>query len=109
MLVEESERDPSEPVILPIEDALDLHAFAPRDVASVVREYLEQAARQGFSEVRLIHGRGKGVQRALVKRLLQDHPLVVGYVDAPPERGGWGATVVTLRRHQEEPAGPAPA
>jgi len=85
-----------EPVRIPIEDALDLHAFAPKDVASVVDDYLREAQRAGFREVRLIHGRGTGTQRAIVRALLARHPLVGGFADAPPERGGWGATVVTL-------------
>lgn len=89
---------PDEPVPVPIEDALDLHAFAPRDIASVVSEYLEAAHARGFAEVRLIHGRGTGTQRAIVQALLARHPLVAGYADAPPERGGWGATVVRLVR-----------
>ena len=93
-----------EPVRLPIEDALDLHAFRPRDVASVVTEYLEEAAQRGFAEVRLIHGRGIGVQRAIVQALLGRHPLVERFFDAPPERGGWGATVVILRRTAARPA-----
>jgi len=89
--------DDSEPVHLPIEDALDLHAFAPKDVRPVVEEYLKEAAARGFREVRLIHGRGIGVQRASVQALLVGHPLVLRFFDAPPERGGWGATVVVLR------------
>ena len=89
--------DPDEPVSLPIEDSLDLHAFAPKDVRPVVEEYLKEAAARGFSEVRLIHGRGTGLQRAGVQRLLAGHPLVARFFDAPPERGGWGATVVVLR------------
>lgn len=93
-----AESDESDPVILPIEDSLDLHSFAPRDVPSVVEEYLRQAAARGFSEVRLIHGKGKGVQRAVVQKLLDGHPLVGRYFDGPPERGGWGATVVVLKR-----------
>jgi DNA-nicking Smr family endonuclease len=87
----------SEPVRVPIEDALDLHAFAPRDVRAVVDDYLRAAAERGFTEVRLIHGRGRGVQRAGVQALLTRHPLVVSFADAPPERGGWGATIVRLR------------
>ena len=87
----------SEPVDLPIEDSLDLHAFAPKDVRPVVEEYLKEAAARGFREVRLIHGRGIGVQRASVQSLLAGHPLVLRFFDAPPERGGWGATVVVLR------------
>jgi DNA-nicking Smr family endonuclease len=97
----EDEEDGPEPVVIPIEDALDLHAFAPRDVASVVEAYLEAAAQRGFAEVRLIHGRGRGVQRALVQSLLARHPLVAAFADAPAERGGWGATVVRLRQEQE--------
>jgi DNA-nicking Smr family endonuclease len=85
-------------VRVPIEDALDLHAFTPRDIPSVVDEYLREAHARGFAEVRLIHGRGIGVQRAIVQSLLAAHPLVAGYADAPGERGGWGATVVRLRR-----------
>jgi DNA-nicking Smr family endonuclease len=90
--------DEPDPVILPIEDALDLHAFAPRDVPSVVDEYLQEAAARGFGEVRLIHGKGKGVQRAVVQALLASHPLVLRFFDAPGDRGGWGATVAVLRR-----------
>ena len=89
--------DEPDPVNLPIEDSLDLHAFAPRDVRPVVEEYLKEAASRGFREVRLIHGRGIGVQRASVQGLLAGHPLVERFFDAPPERGGWGATVVVLK------------
>lgn len=89
--------DEPEPVRLPIEDSLDLHAFTPRDVRPVVDEYLREAAARGFREVRLIHGRGIGVQRASVQALLAGHPLVLRFFDAPPERGGWGATVVVLK------------
>jgi dsDNA-specific endonuclease/ATPase MutS2 len=86
----------NEPVHVPIEDALDLHAFAPRDVPSVVDEYLREAYARGFSEVRLIHGRGVGVQRRIVQSVLGKHPLVARYADAPAERGGPGATLVWL-------------
>jgi dsDNA-specific endonuclease/ATPase MutS2 len=86
-----------EPVRIPIEDALDLHAFAPADVRSVVDDYLHEASARGFREVRLIHGRGTGAQRASVQALLARHPLVEDYADAPPERGGWGATIARLR------------
>jgi DNA-nicking Smr family endonuclease len=89
--------DEPEPVSLPIEDSLDLHPFAPRDVRPVVEEYLKEAAARGFREVRLIHGRGIGLQRASVQGLLAGHPLVERFFDAPPERGGWGATVVVLK------------
>jgi dsDNA-specific endonuclease/ATPase MutS2 len=82
---------------MPIEDSIDLHGFAPRDVPSVVDEYLQAALDAGFSEVRLIHGRGKGVQRARVQQILGEHALVERFADAPPSRGGWGATLVWLR------------
>jgi DNA-nicking Smr family endonuclease len=88
---------PDRPVEVPIEDSIDLHAFAPSDIPSVVDEYLREAQRRGLREVRVIHGRGKGVQRAVVQSLLAGHPLVAGFFDARAERGGWGATVVTLR------------
>lgn len=86
-----------EDVVLPIEDALDLHAFAPRDVKDVVASYLEAAHESGLREVRIIHGRGIGFQRDAVRGLLARHPRVASFADAPPERGGWGATVVLLK------------
>jgi DNA-nicking Smr family endonuclease len=84
-----------EPLRIPIEDSIDLHAFAPRDVWSVVEEYLHAAREAGFTEVRLIHGRGKGVQRADIQRRLRDPPLVERYWDAPESH--LGATVCRLR------------
>jgi len=93
-----SSGDDEEVVAVPIEDSLDLHAFVPRDVASVVDEYLTAAAGHGFAEVRLIHGRGIGAQRAIVRGVLGRHPLVASFADAPPQAGGWGATMVRLRR-----------
>jgi DNA-nicking Smr family endonuclease len=85
------------PVELPIEDSLDLHSFAPREIADVVEEYLRAARAAGLAEVRLIHGRGQGVQRARIHALLARLPWVSRAHDAPPERGGWGATVVVLK------------
>jgi DNA-nicking Smr family endonuclease len=82
--------------VVPIEDSIDLHAFAPRDVLSVVDEYLHAAHDAGLTQVRLIHGRGKGVQRAAIQRLLREHPLVEHYRDAPESH--LGATLVHLRR-----------
>lgn len=95
--MEESHSDPELPVQLPIEDSIDLHFFAPQEIPSVVEEYLREAHRRGFREVRLIHGRGKGFQRAVVRSLLNGHPLVERFAEAPPEAGGWGATVVVLK------------
>jgi DNA-nicking Smr family endonuclease len=79
---------------IPIEDSLDLHSFRPEDVASVVEEYLVAARDAGFREVRLIHGKGTGARRAQVRRLLERREDVKDFFDAPPERGGVGATVV---------------
>ena len=87
-----------ESVVLPIEDSIDLHAFSPRDIPEVVLDYLEAAHGAGYREVRLIHGRGTGFQRERVRQVLTDHPLVVSFRDAPPQRGGWGASIVCLRR-----------
>ena len=87
-------------VVLPIEETLDLHTFAPRDIPGVVDAYLEECSRRDLREVRLIHGRGTGTQRAIVQVRLARHPLVEAFADAPPDRGGWGATVVRLRGGQ---------
>jgi len=80
---------------VPIEEALDLHAFEPRDIKSVVEEYVNAAWAQGLREVRLIHGRGKGVQRGIVQQALERHPLVTAFWDAPETH--LGATVARLR------------
>jgi DNA-nicking Smr family endonuclease len=79
---------------LPIEDSLDLHAFAPRDIPSVVDEYVRAAHDAGLREVRLIHGRGKGVQRGIVQNVLERHPLVIEFWDATETH--LGATVARL-------------
>jgi DNA-nicking Smr family endonuclease len=84
---------------IPIEESLDLHAFHPRDIPSVVDEYLHAAHAAGFVEVRLIHGRGKGVQRGIVQSILEDHPLVGAFWDAPDAH--LGATVVQLVRNPD--------
>jgi DNA-nicking Smr family endonuclease len=83
-----------EAVRIPIEDALDLHAFQPRDVASVVEEFVTAAAGKGLTEVRLIHGRGRGVQRGMVQAVLERHPLVESFWDAPDSH--LGATIARL-------------
>ncbi|MBV8201096.1 MAG: Smr/MutS family protein [Acidobacteria bacterium] len=86
-----------EPVELPITDVLDLHSFRPAEVADVVREYLEAAYAKGLRHLRIIHGRGIGVQRRTVRVVLERDPRVVAFGDAPGEAGGWGATWVRLR------------
>jgi DNA-nicking Smr family endonuclease len=82
----------TEPVEIPIEDWIDLHTFLPKEVASVVEEYLYQAVRKGFRDVRIIHGRGAGVQREIVHSILRRHPDVLNFRDAPDR----GATLVRL-------------
>jgi DNA-nicking Smr family endonuclease len=95
------DEDEDEPVVLEIEDSIDLHTFQPREVVSVVESYLEAAHEKGLREVRLIHGKGRGVQRLAVQSLLARHPLVERFVDAPSSRGGWGATLAWLRPPRE--------
>ena len=85
-----------EPVRIPITDVFDLHSVPPRDVPAVVEEYLAEAHRLGFKALRIIHGRGIGVQREIVRSILARTAFVAAYGDAPAEAGGWGATTVTL-------------
>ena len=85
-------------VVMEIEDSIDLHTFDPREIPDIVESYLEAAVERGFSEVRIIHGRGKGVQRARVRSVLDRSPLVDDFRDATSQRGGWGAQIVWLRR-----------
>jgi len=82
---------------VPIEDSFDLHSFRPEDLASVVEEYLREARAAGFREVRLVHGKGIGVRRSQVRKLLEKRGDVEGFRDAPPDRGGVGATLVSLK------------
>jgi dsDNA-specific endonuclease/ATPase MutS2 len=86
-----------EPIRIPITDVFDLHSIPPCDVKAVVEEYLREAHRLGFKALRIIHGRGIGVQREMVRSVLARAEFVVDFRDAPAEAGGWGATIVTLR------------
>jgi DNA-nicking Smr family endonuclease len=86
---------PDDPVHVPIEAVLDLHPFAPRDIPSVVEEYVNAAHGAGLREVRLIHGRGKGIQRGIVQASLDRHPLVAEFWDATETH--LGATVARLK------------
>jgi dsDNA-specific endonuclease/ATPase MutS2 len=86
-----------EPVRIPITDVFDLHSVPPRDVKAVVEEYLAEAHRLGFKALRIIHGRGIGVQREMVRAILERTSFVERYRDAPAEAGGWGATIITLK------------
>ncbi|HJR06216.1 MAG TPA: Smr/MutS family protein [Pyrinomonadaceae bacterium] len=85
-----------EPIRLEITDVFDLHSIAPRDVERAVHEYLAEAHRAGFRSVRIIHGKGQGVQRRLVHATLARTPFIREWTDAPPQSGGWGATVAHL-------------
>jgi dsDNA-specific endonuclease/ATPase MutS2 len=94
----EEEIDPfnpfPDPIRLEISDVFDLHTIAPRDVKRVVEEYLAEAYRSGYRSVRIIHGKGKGVQREMVRSILARTPFVADWADAPPHAGGLGATIV---------------
>jgi dsDNA-specific endonuclease/ATPase MutS2 len=86
-----------EPIRIPITDVFDLHTVPPFDVKDVVDEYLTEAHRLGLKALRIIHGRGIGVQREIVRSVLARTEFVAGFRDAPAEPGGWGATIVTLK------------
>jgi dsDNA-specific endonuclease/ATPase MutS2 len=86
-----------EPVRIPVTNVFDLHTVHPKEVEAVVEAYLEEAHRLGLKALRIIHGRGIGVQREIVRAVLARTPFVASYADAPAEAGGWGATIVTLR------------
>lgn len=90
----------AETVELEITTEIDLHTFAPRDIPNVVRAYLEEARARNFCVVRIVHGKGKGVQRAVVRKILDETAFVESYADAAPYSGGWGATLVRLRRRE---------
>jgi dsDNA-specific endonuclease/ATPase MutS2 len=84
------------PVRIPITEVIDLHAFRPEDYPDLIEDYLAECLRLGFTTVRIIHGKGMGFQRRRVRELLGLNPRVAAFRDAPPEAGGWGATVVDL-------------
>lgn len=85
-----------EPVEIEITDSLDLHSFLPRDIRAVVEEYLAEAHKKGFPIVRIIHGRGVGVQREIVRKVLSETDFVKSFKNAPEFSGSWGATIVVL-------------
>ncbi len=87
---------------IPIEDAFDLHSFRPEDVSSALAEYLREVRLAGLREVRIIHGKGTGVRRAQVRKILASQDEVEEFDDAPPERGGFGATVVRVRVKEKD-------
>lgn len=87
-----------EPIHIPVEDVLDLHTFQPRDIPDLLQEYFSECIKAGIFNVRVIHGKGKGIQKKQVHQVFDKHPLVRHYHDAPPEAGGWGATLVELKQ-----------
>jgi len=89
---------PDEPVEIPITGDLDLHPFAPHEIPSVVEEYVRACRERGILDVRLAHGKGCGVQRAVVQCVLRSMgEEVISFSDAPPQSGAWGATIARLR------------
>ncbi len=85
-----------EPIIMPIEDVLDLHTFSPKEIPDLIEDYLIACKEKGYLSLRIIHGKGKGVQKKRVQSILKNNNLVKSFKDAPPEAGGWGATLVEL-------------
>lgn len=86
-----------EPITIPIDGILDLHTFNPKELPDLLRDYLAACREKGIRTVRVIHGKGMGVQKARVRSLLSKNPMVASFRDAPEETGGWGATRVVLR------------
>ncbi len=95
--MDDEDADPAAPIELEMTDVLDLHSFPPAEVGALVRDYLDLAVDHGFAQVRIVHGRGIGVQRQTVRRILERDARVEAFGDAPPEAGGWGATWARLR------------
>ncbi|MCF8078759.1 MAG: Smr/MutS family protein [Desulfobacterales bacterium] len=85
-----------EPIEFPISDELDLHTFRPSEVSDLLDDYFDECLARGIFSVRVIHGKGTGALKKRVRTILEKHPLVASYSDAPPEAGGWGATRVEL-------------
>ncbi|MFO7965214.1 MAG: Smr/MutS family protein [Desulfobacterales bacterium] len=90
------------PVRLPITDTLDLHTFVPGEIPDLLDDYFEECVRKNILSVRIIHGKGGGVLKKRVQSILKNHPLVASFTTAPPEAGGWGATLVNLKKRETE-------
>jgi DNA-nicking Smr family endonuclease len=85
-----------EPIHIPIDGVLDLHTFRPAEVPDLLSDYIEACREAGIFQVRIIHGKGTGTLKRLVHRVLEKHPMVASFTDAPPQAGGWGATLAKL-------------
>ncbi len=94
-----------ETIQYPVEDSIDLHTFRPKEVKDLLNDYLEAASEKGFEEVRIIHGKGIGVQRRIVQSVLEHHPLVRSFREAGLDAGGWGATIAVLRKNVKRNGG----
>ena len=88
----------NKPVKIPIEDVLDLHTFSAKEIPSLLEEYLKECICHSIFQVRIIHGKGKGIQRKKVHSFLKRNPFVHSFSQAPPDAGGWGSTIVVLKR-----------
>jgi DNA-nicking Smr family endonuclease len=88
--------DPEEPLQIPIDGVLDLHTFSPKELPGLLDDYIEACLQEGIRELRIIHGKGKGILRDRVRSLLSKHRCVESWTEAPLEAGGWGATLVRL-------------
>jgi len=95
------ESDNMEPIIVPIEDVLDLHTFSPKEIPDLLDDYFAACIESDIFSVRVIHGKGKGILKKRVHGLLKKNPLVQSFKNAPPEVGGWGATLVELKQAPE--------
>jgi len=87
-----------EPIKMPITDVLDLHTFRPQDVSNLLDDYMSACIEEGIFSVRIIHGKGQGILKERVQKILKRHRMVKSFKNAPPEAGGWGATLVELKR-----------
>jgi DNA-nicking Smr family endonuclease len=87
-----------EPIVLPIDGVLDLHTFSPKEVADLLGDYVDECLKMGIYDLRIIHGKGKGVLRDRVRKILAKNLMVESFSEAPLEAGGWGATLVRLKR-----------
>ena len=87
------------PIKLAIEDVIDLHSFRPKEIPDLLKDYFAECLKAGIFSVRIIHGKGKGIQKKRVQGLLARNSMVAAFKDAPPEAGGWGATIVELKKN----------